>query len=235
MISAKLLPSIAQPHSSQFAVQQYDKSNLRSSDDRALDRQIMELTLPLKLDLNQVHLTDEQFYQLCLNNPEWNIEQNAAGVLIVMSPVGGESGSREMDAGGELYLWNKQTQLGKVFSSSTLFKLPKGGKRSPDAAWVESARWQALTPEQRKKFPPIAPDFVIELRSTTDNLAELQEKMQEYLASGVRLGWLLNPQDQQVELYRLGQEKEVRSLPTILSGEAVLPGFELTVERFTED
>ncbi|MER3478576.1 MAG: hypothetical protein C4287_21570 [Leptolyngbya sp. ERB_1_2] len=195
----------------------------------------MELPLPLKLDFNHVDLTDEQFYQLCLNNPEWNIEQDAKGALIVMSPVGGESGRREMSLGGELYLWNKQTQLGEVFSSSTIFKLPKGGSRSPDAAWVESARWQALTPEQRKKFPPIAPDFVIELRSATDSLTDLQEKMQEYLESGVRLGWLLNPQDQQVELYRQGQDKEVRSLPTVLSGEAVLPGFELRVDQFTDD
>ncbi|MER3435986.1 MAG: hypothetical protein C4288_22070 [Leptolyngbya sp. ERB_1_1] len=195
----------------------------------------MELPLPLKLDFNHVDLTDEQFYQLCLNNPEWNIEQDAKGALIVMSPVGGESGRREMSLGGELYLWNKQTQLGEVFSSSTIFKLPKGGSRSPDAAWVESARWQALTPEQRKKFPPIAPDFVIELRSATDSLTDLQEKMQEYLESGVRLGWLLNPQDQQVELYRQGQDKEVRSLPTVLSGEAVLPGFELQVDQFTDD
>lgn len=195
----------------------------------------MELTLPLKLDLNHVHLTDEQFYQLCLNNPEWNIERNAKGALIVMSPVGGESGKREANYIIDLGIWNRQTQLGEVFSSSTIFKLPQGGSRSPDAAWVERSRWQALTPEQRQKFPPIAPDFVIELRSATDNLADLQEKMQEYLDSGVRLGWLLNPQDQQVEIYRQGQEKEVRALPTVLSGEAVLPGFELQVDQFTDD
>ncbi|WNZ43839.1 Uma2 family endonuclease [Leptolyngbya boryana CZ1] len=195
----------------------------------------MELTLPLKLDLQHVHLTDEQFYQLCINNPEWNIEQNAKGALIVMPPVGGESGEREADYIIDLGNWNRQTQLGKVFSSSTIFRLPNGGSRSPDAAWVELSRWQALTPEQRKKFPPIAPDFVIELRSATDNLATLQEKMQEYLESGVRLGWLLNPQDQQVEIYRQGQEKEVRSLPTLLSGETVLPGFELQVDRFIEE
>ena len=195
----------------------------------------MELTLPLKLNLDRVHLTDEQFYQLCLSNPAWNIEQNAKGVLIVMSPVGGESGYREADYIIDLGIWNRQTQLGKVFSSSTIFKLPKGSKRSPDAAWVELSRWQALTPEQRQKFPPIAPDFVIELRSATDDLRTLQEKMQEYLESGVRLGWLFNPQDQQVELYRQGQEKEVRSLPTVLSGEAVLPGFELPVDRFIDE
>mgnify|MGYP002777026290 CR=1 FL=1 len=195
----------------------------------------MELTLPLKLDLESVHLTDEQFYQLCLNNPEWNIERNAKGALIVMSPVGGESGSREADYITDLNNWNRQTQSGKVFSSSTIFKLPGGGDRSPDAAWVERSRWEALTPEQRKKFPPIAPDFVIELRSATDKLSMLQEKMQEYLESGVRLGWLFNPQDQQVEIYRQGQDKEVRSLPTLLSGETVLPGFELFVDRFVEE
>jgi Uma2 family endonuclease len=193
------------------------------------------LTLPLTVDLKQVHLTDEQFYQLCISNPELNIERNPAGGLILMPPVGGDSGNREMGLGGELYLWNKPTNLGKVFSSSTVFKLPGGGDRSPDAAWVELSRWQALTPEQRQKFPPIAPDFVIELRSRTDNLQTLQAKMQEYMDSGVRLGWLFNPQDQQVEIYRQGQDKEVRSLPTILSGETVLPGFTLQADLFTDD
>jgi Uma2 family endonuclease len=192
------------------------------------------LTLPLKVDLKQVHLTDEQFYQLCLSNPDLNIERSAKGVLIFMSPVGGESGNREVELGADLVIWNRQTNLGKVFSSSTLFKLPGGGNRSPDAAWVERSRWQALTSEQRQKFPPIAPDFVIELRSRTDDLDTLQEKMQEYMDSGVRLGWMFNPQDQQVTIYRQGQEPEVRELPTQLSGEAVLPGFGLQVGRFTD-
>jgi Uma2 family endonuclease len=193
------------------------------------------LTLPLTVDLKQVHLTDEQFYQLCISNPELNIERNPAGGLILMSPVGGDSGNREMGLGGELYLWNKQAGLGKTFSSSTVFKLPGGGDRSPDAAWVALSRWQALTLEQRQKFPPIAPDFVIELRSRTDNLQTLQAKMQEYMDSGVRLGWLFNPQNQQIEIYRQGQEKEVRSLPTLLSGETVLPGFTLQADLFTDD
>ena len=189
------------------------------------------LTFPLRVDLNQVYLTDEQFYQMCLNNPELVLERDRQGGLVVMVPVGGEGGSWEMDLGGELYLWNKQTRLGKVFSSSTLFRLPSGGDRSPDAAWVELSRWNALSPEQRRKFPPIAPDFVIELRSPSDSLTTLQEKMQEYMDSGVRLGWLFNPQDQQVEIYRQGQMKEVCSLPTELSGEAVMPGFLLRVDR----
>jgi Uma2 family endonuclease len=193
------------------------------------------LTLPLEVDLTHVHLTEEQFYQLCISNPELNIELNAKGVLIFMPPVSGDSGNRELELGIDLGNWNRHSKLGKVFSSSTVFQLPGGGKRSPDAAWVELSRWQSLTLEQRQKFPPIAPDFVIELRSRTDSLEVLQDKMQEYIDSGVRLGWLFNPQEQQVEIYRQGQTKEVRSLPTRLSGETVLPGFELAVDRFTDD
>jgi Uma2 family endonuclease len=192
------------------------------------------LTQPLKVDFESVFLTDEQFFQLCLHNPELRIEYTAQGELIFMPPVGGDSGNREIEFGIDLGIWNRQTKLGRVFSSSTIFRLPKGGKRSPDAAWVELSRWQSLTPEQRQSFPPIAPDFVMELRSRTDNLEILQEKMQEYMDSGVRLGWLFNPQDQQVEIYRQGQPKEVRDLPTELSGETVLPGFVLLVERFTD-
>ncbi|MBD1823509.1 Uma2 family endonuclease [Cyanobacteria bacterium FACHB-DQ100] len=195
----------------------------------------MELSLPLKLNLDHVHLSDEQFYQLCIRNPKLNIERNTKGVLIVMPPVGGDSGKREANYIIDLGIWNRQTNLGEVFSSSTLFRLPGGGDRSPDAAWVERSRWLALTPEQRQKFPPIAPDFVIELRSRTDSLSDLQEKMQEYLDSGVRLGWLFNPQDQQVEIYRQGQDKEVKSLPTPLSGETVLPEFELQADLFTDE
>lgn len=152
-----------------------------------------------------------------------------------MSPVGGDSGKREASLIIDLGIWNRQTKLGEVFSSSTIFKLPGGGDRSPDVAWVERSRWQSLTPEQRRKFPPIAPDFVIELRSSTDSLSTLQEKMQEYMDSGVLLGWLINPQDQQVEIYRQGQEKAIELLPTELSGESVLPGFVLALDRFEDE
>jgi Uma2 family endonuclease len=192
------------------------------------------LTLPLVLNLDRVYLSDEQFYQLCINNPEIPLERNPKGALIVMSPVGGDSGSRELEFGIDLGNWNRQTQLGKVFSSSTLFKLPGGGDRSPDAAWIELSRWQNLTPSQRQKFPPIAPDFVMELRSQSDRLETLRQKMQEYINSGVRLGWMFNPQEQQVEIYRPGQPPEIRQLPTQLNGESVLPGFVLQVERFNE-
>lgn len=174
-----------------------------------------------------VHLTDEQFYALCQANRDLKFERNAQGELIIVSPVGGEGGIQEAGLITDLNNWNRQTKLGKVFSSSTIFKLPNGADRSPDAAWVKLERWEALTPEQRIKFPPLMPDFVIELRSATDRLKLLQDKMHEYLDNGLRLGWLINPQDQQIEIYRQNKPIEVVSLPARLSGEDVLPGFEL--------
>lgn len=186
----------------------------------------------LTLNLDTVHLTDEQFYQLCQNNHEFNFEITAKGELIIMSPVGGDSGNREANLITDLGIWNRQTKLGFTFSSSTVFKLPNGANRSPDVAWIKRERWEVLTPEQRRKFPPIAPDFVIELRSATDDLKMLRDKMQEYMDAGVKLGWLINPQQQQVEIYRLGQNLEVRNLPTELSGENLLPGFTLNLSPY---
>jgi len=187
---------------------------------------------PVILNLDSVHLTDEQFYQLCQNNQELKLERNAQGELTIMSPVGGESGSREADLIADLVIWNRQTQLGYTFSSSTIFKLPNGGYRSPDVAWIQKERWENLTPEQRRKFPPIAPDFVIELRSATDQLEPLRQKMWEYLDAGVKLGWLINPQQQQVEIYHFEKPVELRNLPTELSGEEILPGFSLNLFCF---
>ncbi len=183
----------------------------------------------LTLNLDTVHLTDEQFYQLCQNNRDLNFERSARGELIIMPPLGGDSGNREAELIADLAIWNRQSNLGYTFSSSTVFKLPNGGDRSPDAAWIRRERYSALTPEQRRKFPPIAPDFVIELRSETDNLEILRAKMQEYMDAGVQLAWLINPQQQQVEIYRQGKDVEVRNLPTELSGENVLPGFILNL------
>ena len=186
-------------------------------------------TKPLLLDVHSITLrvTPEEFEKLCQDNPERSLELTASGELIVMSPVGGESGNSESELGADLVIWNRQTRLGKTFSSSTIFILPNGAQRSPDAAWVELSRWEALTPEQRTKFPPLAPDFAIELRSATDRLPPLREKMEEYRANGVRLGWLIDPQKQQVEIYRLGQDVEVLQSPSNLNGEDVLPGFTL--------
>ncbi len=176
------------------------------------------------------HLTAEQFYELCMANKDVVMERSATGELIIMPPVGGESGEREANYITDLNIWNRQTQLGKVFSSSTVFRLPQGGDRSPDAAWVSLERWQALTPEQRRKFPPLCPDFVLELRSESDRLKPLQNKMQEYLTSGLQLGWLIDPQNQKVEIYRPHQEVEIFALPATVSGEDVLPGFRLEIE-----
>ncbi|MDF5724280.1 MAG: Uma2 family endonuclease [Rhizonema sp. PD37] len=184
------------------------------------------------LNLKNVDLSDEQFYQLCQDNQNWQLERTTKGELIIMPPVGGVSGNREADLNGSLWLWNRQTQLGRVFSSSTIFRLPNGGNRSPDVAWVTNERWQSLTPEEQEKFPPLCPDFVIELRSRTDSLTQLQEKMQEYLNSGLQLGWLINPQAQQVEIYRPNQTFEIVQLPANLSGENVLPGFVLDLPIF---
>ena len=146
-----------------------------------------------------VQLTEEQFYQLCMANRDLQLERNAKGELIIVPPVGGEGGSQEAGLITDVEIWNRQTQLGKVFSSSTIFHLPNGSDRSPDVAWVQLERWEALPPEQRRKFPPLMPDFVIELRSETDRLKPLQDKMQEYLDNGLRLGWLIDPQSRQEE------------------------------------
>lgn len=188
---------------------------------------ISQFQLIRPLDLSSLKLTDEQFYQLCITNPEQPLELTSEGVLIVMPPVGGESGNKELELGTDLSIWNRTTGLGKTFSSSTIFKLPLGSQRSPDAAWVELSRWNALSAEDRAKFPPLAPDFVIELRSHTDGLADLQSKMLEYRENGVRLGLLINPQDRIVEVYRIGAEVEIIDSPESIDCDDVLPGFSL--------
>ncbi|MBW4637261.1 MAG: Uma2 family endonuclease [Gloeocapsa sp. UFS-A4-WI-NPMV-4B04] len=172
-----------------------------------------------------VELSDDQFYQLCQNHRDLKFERTAQGELLIVSPVGGEGGSREADLIGDLVFWNRRSKMGKAFSSSTCFKLPNGANLSPDAAWVTWERWSQLTLEQQKKFPPICPDFVIELRSESDTLEPLQQKMQEYINNGLRLGWLINPQDRQVEIYKANQPKQVLQNPNQVDGNDVLPGF----------
>ncbi|MBW4481791.1 MAG: Uma2 family endonuclease [Tildeniella torsiva UHER 1998/13D] len=174
-------------------------------------------------------MTDDQFYQLCITNPDLKFERNAEGDLLIKSPTGGETGNRNVELATEFVLWNREHRLGVVFDSSTGFKLPGGGERSPDVAWVEQSRWNALTPEQRQKFPPIAPDFVLELLSPSDRLSVVRTKMQEYMASSVRLGWLINPSSRQVEVYQPGQSPELLNNPSHLSGDPVLPGFVLNM------
>jgi Uma2 family endonuclease len=188
-----------------------------------------EMQTSTLLDVSGIilRLTHEQFEQICQNNPDRSLELTKDGELEIMAPTGGESSRAESKLITRLTNWSEQTGLGETFSSSGAFILPNGAERCPDAAWVEISRWSALTPEQRKKFVPLAPDFAIELRSETDRLSKLQEKMDEYRANGVRLGWLLDPQKRRVEIYRSGQDVEILEDPKTLSGEDVLPGFVL--------
>ncbi|MEA5507858.1 Uma2 family endonuclease [Halotia wernerae UHCC 0503] len=185
----------------------------------------------IKINFNHVvKLSDEQFYQLCRDNPDIKFERNANGELIVMPPTGGETGKRNAKLTARFVLWNEQTQLGEVFDSSTCFKLPNGANRSPDVSWIELSRWNTLSAEQREKFPPIAPDFVLELMSPSDSLNETQAKMKEYINAEVKLDWLINRKTRYVEIYRQGQPKEVLESPTSLSGEDVLLGFTLDLQ-----
>jgi Uma2 family endonuclease len=185
----------------------------------------------LKLNLSPVlELTDEQFAQLCQANRDLRLERTATGELIIMPPAGGKTGRRNLNLSSQLGACNHQHDLGVAFDSSTGFRLPKGGDRSPDAAWVAKDRWEALNEEEQEGFVPLCPDFVVELRSKTDSLVTLQAKMREYQENGARLGWLLDPQRQQVEIYRLGQPVETLQNPETLSGEDVLPGFIFTLK-----
>jgi len=144
-----------------------------------------------------------------------------------MPPTGSETGNRNLDISGQLWLWNRQTKLGVLFDSSSGFKLPNGADRSPDASWVKLERWQTLTPKEREGFAPLCPDFVVELRSKSDNMEPLREKMREYIANGSRLGWLIDRKNPKVEIYRQNQDVEILNNPSTLSGEDVLPGFVL--------
>jgi len=175
-------------------------------------------------------ITDQQFYQFCRANLDLRIERTVIGELLVMPPSSERMGKASAKLINRLNTWNCQTQMGRVFSSSTKFNLPKGGDRSSDAAWVKLECWESLSVEGQEQFPPICPDFVVELRSHTASLNSLQAKMKEYLASGLRLGWLIDPQNRRVEIYRLGQEVEVLQSPAMLLGKDVLPGFILELQ-----
>ncbi|MBW4601194.1 MAG: Uma2 family endonuclease [Calothrix sp. FI2-JRJ7] len=190
-------------------------------------------TLPIELPSSiGLYVTQEQFTALAAVNRDLKLERTALGELIVNPPTGWETGERNLSLTGQLYRWYEENEdLGKAFDSSTGFILPNGATRSPDASWVSQERWDALTPEQKGTFANICPDFVVELRSSSDGLEPLQAKMKEYIDNAALLGWLLNPQQRQVEIYRPGLEVEVLENPTHLSGENVLPGFVLNMRR----
>ena len=190
-----------------------------------------ELRVPFKLNVQATRLTEEQFTRLCQENPELRIELTAQQELVIMPPTGSETGRRNSTLTQRLANWTETEGTGIVFDSSTLFTLPNGAKRSPDASWVKKERWDVLTKEQREGFAPLCPDFVVELRSRTDRLLDLQDKMQEYINNGARLGWLIDPLDKRVYIYCLGQPVETLNDPATLSGDPILPGFVLHVRE----
>jgi len=179
-----------------------------------------------------LQVTQEQFIALVTANRDLRLERTATGELIVNPPTGGETGKRNLSLSGQLSDWYEAHEaLGEAFDSSTGFTLPNGANRSPDASWVRKECWDALSVEQRQGFIPLCPDFVVELRSKTDSLKDLRGKMQEYMENGAQLGWLIDPQNRCVEVYREGQEVEVLKSPSKVSGESVLPGFSLNLKR----
>jgi Uma2 family endonuclease len=182
------------------------------------------LTLVLK---PSIEMTDDQFFELCQQNQDVQFERTSAGELIIMSPTGGETGNYNAGITAQLWLWNQKSKQGKVFDSSTGFKLPNKAERAPDAAWIKLEKWETLTNTQRQKFLPLCPDFVVELMSPSDSLPSLQAKMQEYIDNGTRLGWLIDLAHKTVIIYRLQQPAQVVKFPKNLSGEQILRGFTL--------
>ena len=179
----------------------------------------------------ELRLTDDRFYRFCRLNRELRIERTAEGELSIMAPVGGDSSDRNAEITFQLRLWAKRDGSGRTFDSSGGFLLPNGAVRSPDAAWVGNVRLAALTDEQRRRFLPLCPDFVVELRSPSDSLSALRDKMREYIDNGARLGWLIDPEGGQVLVYRADAAPERLEAPASVSGDPVLPGFRLTMDE----
>lgn len=178
------------------------------------------------------NFSDDEFYNFCLENPELKFERTSKGQIIIMPNTGGNTGRINSKIISRLVVWNETFHLGEVFDSSTAFRLPNTAVRSPDASWILKNRWESLTEKQQKQFPPLCPDFVIELRSETDSWADLDKKIQEeWLVNGCRLAWLIDPLEQKAYIYRPEQAvEEVSSFDHILKGEHVLPEFELNLE-----
>ncbi len=189
------------------------------------------LTHPLVLDLRAVELTDEQLARISSDNSNLRLELTAKGELVIMPPTGGETGWQENELCFQVTLWARQDGAGITFGPSVGFRLPNGAVLAPDVSWIPRDRWESLTEDERKGFPPVCPDFVLELRSQSDTLASCQEKMDEYMENGVRLGWLVDPFQRRVHIYRPGTAVEVLDDPATVPGETVLPGFELNVRE----
>jgi Uma2 family endonuclease len=196
---------------------------------------VVQSTVPLPIDVSSLmtlpQMSDAQFYEFCRTNPELRIERNANGEVIVMPPAFSDTGNRNIKISAQVQNWADEDGTGEAFDSSAGFTLPNGATRAPDTAWIRSDRWNALTPEQQASFAPIVPDFVIELRSSSDTLLGLREKMQEYVEQGVWLGLLIDRKKRQVHLYRPNCEPEVLENPERVSCEPELPGFGLKMAK----
>lgn len=190
-------------------------------------------TRPLILHLGPVSqkMSDHEFFEFCQLNQDWRIERASEGDLVIMPPTGGQTGRINFTLNVLFGIWVEADGSGVGFDSSTGFTLPNGAKRSPDLAWVKRSRWEALTEEEREEFPPLCPDFVVEIRSRSDALNILHAKMQEYLANGSQLGWLLDPTEKKVYIYRPSAEVCCIENPKTVSGDPVLPGFILDLQR----
>jgi Uma2 family endonuclease len=182
-----------------------------------------------------LRVSHKAFWNLCRFNRDLRLERTARGELIVMTPAGTESSGRNALLTMRLGIWTEADGSGKFFDSSAGYTLPNGATRAPDASWILWERWNALASEKREKFAPICPDFVVELQSPSDTRTEVRKKMAEYLEQGARLGWLIDPQTCQVEIYRPGRSVEALDHPTTLSGEDVLPGFVLDLKGILFD
>ncbi len=182
---------------------------------------------PISLKINTKSWTNDEYFNFCREHKDLQFETNAHGDLIIMPPTGAETGDKNSEINMQLRVWAKKDGTGKTFDSSTEFELPSGAKKSPDATWILKERYYALTLAQRESFPPICPDFVVELRCKSDRLKPIQDKMAEYIENGVRLGWLIDPYKKQVHIYRKNGEIEILENPKTVSGENVLEGFEL--------
>ncbi len=175
-------------------------------------------------------MTQDQFFEFCQQNPDKRLERTAEGELIIMAPSGGGTGKRNLSIGAQLYYWADSDGTGEAFDSSTGFILPNGANRSPDASWILKTRLAALTPDEKEKFIPLCPDFLVELMSPSDSLPKSQAKMDEYAENGTRLGLLIDRKKKQVHVYRPGQSVQVLDNPQTISGDPELPGFVLDLD-----
>lgn len=189
---------------------------------------VRENSILFKFDVRPLKMTDKAFYEFCERNKDFRFEMDKRGNLIIMPPTFLETSRINNEINFYLTAWAKKDQTGIAFESDGMFTLPNGAKRAPDAFWILKERYFALSKQEREEeFARICPDFVIELRSKSDGLKNLQSKMREYVENGARLGWLIDPGEKKVHVYRADKTAEVLENPKSVSGENVLKGFEL--------